>query len=65
MKSEREYQICTRCVKDTSDKEIILLEKQDMLYGKMGHVVVDKKAAFKVRSDFDFKVAGLISDGAK
>ena len=41
----------------------ILLEKQDMLYGKMGHVVVDKKSAFKVRSEFDFKVADLIADG--
>ena len=41
----------------------ILLEKKNMLYGKMGHVVVDKKAAFKVRSDFDFKVADIIAKG--
>ena len=46
-------------------KKKVLLEKQDMLYGKMGHVVIDKKAAFKVSSDFDFKVAGIISDGEK
>jgi len=41
----------------------ILLEKKNMLYGKMGHVVVDKKAALKVRSDFDFKVADIIAKG--
>jgi CMP-N-acetylneuraminic acid synthetase len=42
-------------------KRNILIEKEDMLYGKMGHVAVDERAAFKIRSDFDFQIADLIA----
>jgi len=41
-------------------KKEILIKRKDMLHGKMGHVAVDEKAAFKVRTTLDFQLANLI-----
>jgi len=42
-------------------KKKVLLKNRDMLYGKMGHVAIDEKAAFKIRSEFDYKLGALIA----
>ena len=41
-------------------KKDVLIKNKDMLHGKMGHVAVDEKAAFKVRTTLDFQLANLI-----
>ncbi len=38
-----------------------LINRKDMLYGKMGHVAVDEKAAFKVKSHLDSELADIIA----
>ena len=40
----------------------ILFKKKDMLRGKMGHVAIDEKAAFKIRSNLDLQIANLIEN---
>ena len=42
-------------------KKETLFRNQDMLHGKMGHVVVDQKSAFKVQSILDFQLADIIA----
>lgn len=42
-------------------KRDTLINKKDMLYGKMGHVAVDKRAAFKVKSQLDSEIADIIA----
>ena len=34
-------------------KRDILINKKDMLYGKMGHVAIDEKAAFKIKPHYN------------
>ena len=39
-----------------------LRDQHTILGGRLGHVVLDQKAAIVIRSDFDWQVAGLIAD---
>ncbi len=38
-----------------------LIKEENMLHGKMGHVAVDKQAAFKIRSHLDYELANIIA----
>jgi len=42
-------------------KRDTLIDKKDMLYGRMGHVAVDERTAFKVQSELDYQLADLIA----
>ena len=44
-------------------KKDILLKEENMLYGKMGHVAIDSKAAFRVNTSFNYEIANMIAIG--